>query len=163
MEVTTLPPYWPTYPSPSSWCEFPCGYYGTICCGSPAACYTDINNEAGCSSILTDVATSTQPIQTFTYQSVIYSGGTISTPTSIPCSDPAWWPSPENWAKENVDGQLRKLKDRWGQGTSFVDYIAQLAGQGGQHCGIGYDSSCIVPDCNGTFPSDCSCLPITKY
>src|SRR6266702_2591130 len=27
----------------------------------------------------------------------------VTLPTLLPCSDPSWLPSPENWAAENVD------------------------------------------------------------
>ncbi|KAF2807134.1 uncharacterized protein BDZ99DRAFT_522766 [Mytilinidion resinicola] len=71
----------------------------------------------------------------------------VTLPTLLPCSDPSWHPTPENWAAENVDQELANTKGLWGSGTTFVEYIAQHTGQTSQRCGIGYSSTCTVPDC----------------
>ncbi|OCL08763.1 hypothetical protein AOQ84DRAFT_376449 [Glonium stellatum] len=78
---------------------------------------------------------------------------TIAAPTSLPsstflpCNDPSWFPSPENWVIEDVDQKLANTNGSWGSTTTFVDYIANITGEPELQCGIGDYSACIVPDC----------------
>jgi hypothetical protein len=79
----------------------------------------------------------------------------LPTPSNIPpsnialCNDPLWIPSPENWVNASVDYELQQRASQWGNGVKFTDFIGNYTGNRNIQCGIGYTSTCTVPDCPG--------------
>ncbi|CZR68699.1 uncharacterized protein PAC_18598 [Phialocephala subalpina] len=69
-------------------------------------------------------------------------------PSIVPCTDPRWQLSPENWLSLNVDSHLQQTSSEWGPGIgSFLEFVANFTGVQGLHCGIGTASTCTLPTC----------------
>jgi hypothetical protein len=94
----------------------------------------------------------TSPVQSVTTTAISVQPSPTVQPNNVPCSDPSWAATPENWNDTGVDQSLAEwwnnnITSEQKSSSTFVGLLFNISGNGAQQCGIGADSTCALPSC----------------